>query len=131
MAKRIVAAMLGVLMVGTLVGVFYLTNTDNASTWYVQVDDAVAQDKSDEGEEVWEYTLDAYDEGGTHRQLTFTAGKRLRDDAYLKLRYLPVREVISWEEVQIDELPQAVRERLPSRSSATLLTLGDASASVT
>lgn len=112
MAKRIVTVVLGVLVAGALVGVFYLTNTDNASTWYVRVDDAVAQDKSKDDEELWEYTLDAYNEGGEHRQLTFTAGKRLKDGAYLKLRYLPVREVISWEEVQVDQLPQAVREQL-------------------
>lgn len=110
MAKRVVAVVLGALMVGALAGVFYLTNTDNASTWYVRVDDAVAQDKSTDDEELWEYTLDACNENGEHRQLTFTAGKRLRDGAYLKLKYLPVREVTSWEEVQVDQLPQAVRE---------------------
>ena len=46
------------------------------------------------------------------RQLTFTAGKRLRDGAYLKLGYMPVREVVSWEEVQPDQVPDAARERL-------------------
>ena len=81
MAKRIATIVLSVLMLGAVAGVFYLTNTDNASTWYVQVDDTVAQDKSDGDEEVWEYTLDAYNERGEHRRLTFTAGKRLRDDA--------------------------------------------------
>ena len=110
MAKRVVAVVLGALMVGALAGVFYLTNTDNASTWYVRVDDAVAQDKSTDDKELWEYTLDACNENGEHRQLTFTAGKRLRDGAYLKLGYMPVREVVSWEEVQVDQLPQAVRE---------------------
>ncbi|WP_283170025.1 YxeA family protein [Curtanaerobium respiraculi] len=105
MAKRIMAIVLGALVVGALAGVFYLTNTDNASTWYVRVDDAVAQDKSKDDEELWEYTLDAYNENGEHRQLTFTASKRLRDGAYLKLGYMPVREVVSWEEIQPDEIP--------------------------
>ena len=50
--------------------------------------------------------------GGGHRQLTFTAGKRLRDGAYLKLGYMPVREVVSWEEVQPGQVPDAARERL-------------------
>ena len=105
MAKRVVVVVLGALMVGALAGVFYLTNTDNASTWYVRVDDAAAQDKGGDGEEVCEYTLDAYDGRGAHRQLTFTASKRLKDGAYLKLGYMPVREVVSWEEIQPDEIP--------------------------
>lgn len=112
MAKRIMAAVLGVLVLGALAGAFYLTNTDNSSTWYVRVDDAVAQDKGGGDEERWEYTLDAYDGGGAHRQLTFTAGKRLKDGAYLRLEYLPVREVVSWEEVQPEQLPQVVYELL-------------------
>lgn len=112
MAKRIATIVLSVLMLGAVAGVFYLTNTDNASTWYVQVDDTVAQDKSDGDEEVWEYTLDAYNERGEHRRLTFTAGKRLRDDAYLKLGYMPVRGVVSWEEVQPEQMPNAAREQL-------------------
>jgi uncharacterized protein (TIGR01655 family) len=91
--------------------VFYLANTDNASAWYVRVDDAAAEQKADGGEGAWEYTLDAYDEGGGHRQLTFTAGKRLRDGAYLRLGYMPVRGVVSWEEVQPEQVPDAARER--------------------
>lgn len=112
MAKRIATIVLGILLLGAVAGVFYLTNTDNASTWYVRVDDAVARQKADGDEEVWEYTLDAYNERGEHRQLTFTAGKRLRDGAYLKLGYLPVREVVSWEEVQPEQMPDAAREQL-------------------
>ena len=77
MARRITTIIMTALALAAMAGVFYLTNTDNASTWYVRVDDAVAQSKDDGGEEAWEYTLDAYDEGGGHRQLTFTAGKRL------------------------------------------------------
>lgn len=112
MAKRIVTIGLAVLVIGAVAGVFYLTNTDNASAWYVRVDDAVAQEKAGRDEEVWEYTLDAYDERGKHRQLTFTASKRLRDGAYLKLGYLPVREVVSWEEVQPEQAPEAVLGQL-------------------
>ena len=112
MAKRIATIVLGVLLLGAVAGVFYLTNTDNASTWYVRVDDAIARQKADGDEEVWEYTLDAYNERGEHRQLTFTAGKRLRDGAYLKLGYMPVREVVSWEEVQPEQVPDAARGQL-------------------
>lgn len=112
MARRIAAIVLGIVMMGAVAGVFYLTNTNNASTWYVRVDDAVAKQKADGDEEVWEYTLDAYNERGEHRQLTFTAGKRLRDGAYLRLGYLPVREVVSWEEVQPEQMPDAAREQL-------------------
>lgn len=112
MARRITTIIMTALALAAMAGVFYLTNTDNASTWYVRVDDAVAQSKDDGGEEAWEYTLDAYDESGGHRQLTFTAGKRLRDGAYLKLRYMPVREVVSWEEVQPEQVPDAARDGL-------------------
>ena len=96
-----------------MAGVFYPANTDNAPTRYVRVDDAAARQKADGGEGAWEYALDARDEGGGHRQLTFTAGsKRLMDGAYLRLGHMPVRGAVSREEAQPGRVPDAARERL-------------------
>lgn len=115
MARRITTIVMTALVLAAMAGVFYLTNTDNASTWCVRVDDAAAQSTGRGGAEAWEYTLDAYDEGSGHRQLTFTAGKRLRDGAYLELGYMPVREVVSWEEVKPEQVPDAASHSLNSR----------------
>ena len=113
MAKRMMTMVVTMFIAGALMGVYHLANTDNASAWYVRVDDAVAQERSDGDEGVWEYTLEAYDEHGSHRQLTFTASKRLKAAAYLKLGYMPVRGVISWEEIPSDQVPEMALDRLP------------------
>ena len=81
--------------------------------YYVQVDDACA-DEAPEGDNAeLNYTLTAYDESGAERELTFGTQKRLRDGAYLKLDTLALRGVVSWEEVQWDEVPAAAQEKLP------------------
>lgn len=57
----------------------------------------------------YEYVLDAYDEKGAKKELTFTASKQLREGAYLELYVAPFRGVTYWQEVQADELPSKVR----------------------
>lgn len=57
------------------------------------------------------YTLDCYDKEGKEKSLTFGASKELKNEAFLKLAVSPIRGVIAWEEVELNELPDAVREK--------------------
>lgn len=57
----------------------------------------------------YEYALDAYNERGKVKALTFTTSKQLREGAYLELYVAPFRGVTYWQEVQLDELPDQVK----------------------
>lgn len=57
----------------------------------------------------YEYPLDAYDERGNKKALTFSSSKQLREEAYIELYVAPFRGVTYWQEVQFDELPEQVQ----------------------
>ena len=58
----------------------------------------------------YSYTLPSYDENGGQRDVTFGVSRELRESAFLRLTVRSGRGVMTWAEVQYDELPPAVRE---------------------
>ena len=62
------------------------------------------------------YTLSAYDETGAEKELSFETSRILTDDAYLCLKVAPFRGVVTWAEVQFDEMPAAVQEQYDGNS---------------
>ena len=89
----------------------FVCDTDTATRWYVQVDNARVQLPGGNSDE-YEYSLDAYDEDGNRHDVKFKTTRELRDDAYLELKTMPFRGVISWAEVQPDEIPELTRKAL-------------------
>ena len=80
----------------------------DAAHYYTKIDNsAVKQLKPNE----FEYNLAAYDKHGKRTELTFKAGKELREDAYLELDVMFMRGVVNWREIQPDDLPLDVRPR--------------------
>lgn len=80
------------------------------STYYTRIDNTKVE-QLDSGDMRYEYTLDAYNEKGNSKEVTFKTSRELKDDAYLKLDVMLTRGVKSWEEVQYDELPDKVQEQ--------------------
>lgn len=80
------------------------------STYYTKIDNTKVE-QLDSGDMRYEYTLDAYNEKGNSKEVTFKTSRELKDDAYLKLDVMLTRGVKSWEEVQFDELPDKVQEQ--------------------
>lgn len=106
-AKSVLGAVLIIALIVGLGTAFYaLCDTRNSTSWYTQVDNehVVAKDRDEYG-----YALEAYDENGAHRQITFGTERLLRDGAYLKLSDMPIRGVVAWEEVQLEEIPEKAR----------------------
>lgn len=85
--------------------------------FYTQINNADVK-AVDHGE--YEYTLRCYDAHGKMQDYTFKANKQLREDAFLKLEVMSIRGVISWEEVQYDELPQDVQHRYQDNTQSYL-----------
>lgn len=110
-AKALV--ILGVVLVAIVgAGWFALSSvTGEGTPRYTQVDNACVHDSGD-SDMPFEYTLTAYDEGGRSEEVTFKTTRELRDGAYLMLRVLPIRGVVSWEEVQPENMPQACQDAL-------------------
>lgn len=112
--RKIIGIVVGIavaaaVVIGAVTGYRLVFDTSTAAARYVQVDDAVAA-QVDTGE--YQYELTAYDVDGKSHETTFKASKRLRDGAYLRLEVMPLRGVVNWAEVQLDDIPQPAREAL-------------------
>ena len=57
----------------------------------------------------YEYELTAYDEEGKSKKITFKTTRELKDKAYLKIKYMNISGVNSWEEVNYYNLPNKVQ----------------------
>lgn len=83
---------------------------------YVQVGDVTETEemKLDDGQIVkrYAYTTDAVKADGTTARVTFTAGKVLRTGAYLKLYVKDETTVTSYDEIDVADIPDGVREQL-------------------
>ena len=80
--------------------------------YYTQIDnDCVTRDDAD-SDMPYRYELTAYAEDGSQTTTVFHTSRELRDGAYLRFDAAFLRGMISWEEVQADDLPGAVRTQL-------------------
>lgn len=75
--------------------------------YYVQIDNSRVQEEKNE----YIYSLRTYDAHGRMKDFVFTANKKLREGAYLRLETNTFRGVTYWEEINYGELPQDVQIR--------------------
>ncbi|MEA0553070.1 YxeA family protein [Lysinibacillus irui] len=59
----------------------------------------------------YKYTLEAFDESGKKKILTFNSSKQLRKGAYLELYVASFRGVTYWQEIQLNELPEPIKSK--------------------
>ena len=78
---------------------FYISGIDNTKMNLV------------EGDMQYEYTLTAYKENGGAKEIKFKTSRELKQDAYIELKYMIVRGVVSWKEVYYEELTNKVQEK--------------------
>ena len=82
--------------------------------YYTQIDNSKIQEIDSDDEMKYEYTLPAFGEDGGEKEVTFKTVRHLREGAYLKLSFRPVRGVIKWEEVEQEQLPEEAETKLAS-----------------
>lgn len=109
----------GVIIFIAVCAIAYYVLMIRTSDFYTQIDNATVKPVNN-GD--YEYSLRAYDPHGKMRDVTFTANKELREDAFLKLKVMAVRGVVNWEEVYYDELPQDVQNRYQDPNLQSYLT---------
>ncbi|GGA49373.1 MULTISPECIES: YxeA family protein [Psychrobacillus] len=110
----------GILFALGVVGVFAITKIDfnrmNADNYYLQItEDGIPHDyKLDDGSVMttYSYQLDATNADGKTIPLKFTAQKNLRKDAYLKMYVKKDDQVSSYDEVELEDIPNKAQKQL-------------------
>lgn len=106
-----------VIAVGFICLCMWFASGAGSAAYYTQIDNQKVEQVDSRGGVIdlqgglpYSYTLPAYDENGSEKDVTFGASRELKEGAFLRLTLAPVRGVIEWSEVQYDELPTAVQE---------------------
>lgn len=109
MNKKTVLIGIGVVVVIILgISIAFFSGV-GSSNYYTQIDNEKVSEIDPHGAMNYSYTLIAYDESGKEKELTFETSKVLTDGAYLCLNVAPIRGVVTWSEVQYEELPETAK----------------------
>lgn len=107
-SKKIWVGIAAIILIVLCMGVAFLATRCNTD-YYTQIDNRWVTEIAPHGAMNYKYTLVAYDENGEKKDITFETSKVLTEGAYLCLKVAPFRGVVTWEEVQYKELPEAVQ----------------------
>lgn len=114
--KKIIIAVMAIILIG-FAGC-YVFIYENSSVYYTQIDNSKMEKINTDGgvinfkgSQPYSYTLTSYNADGKKKKLHFTADKQLKEDAFICLNVQFIRGVVSWSEIQYEELPQPVQEK--------------------
>lgn len=101
------------------VGCWWLLTGGADGYYYVQVDNTKTEPLESKGGIIdptggmsLSYTLPGFDKEGVEKEISFGTERELREGAYLRLTVLPIRGVVEWIEVQLDDIPAKAKARL-------------------
>ena len=109
--KKTIIIGVGVAVIALVFMTVAFLTTQTNTNYYTQIDNRWVTEIAPHGAMNYKYTLSAYDEKGAEKDRSFETSKILTDDAYLCLKVAPLRGVVTWAEVQYEELPPAVQEQ--------------------
>ena len=105
-----------VLLIGLVGFCAWFLSGSGSTEYYSQIDNSRVEQVDAKGGVIslkgnlpYSYTLLSYDEDGSEKEITFGTSRELRDGAFIRLTFMPIRGVLDWSEVQYDELPAAVQ----------------------
>ncbi len=105
-----------VLLIGLIGFCAWFLSGSGSTEYYAQIDNSKVEQVDAKGGVIslkgnlpYSYTLLSYDENGSEKEITFGTSRELRDGAFIRLTFMPIRGVLDWSEVQYDELPAAVQ----------------------
>lgn len=110
--KEKMPMIIAIIVAIALCGVAYYFLVYQQSNYYTQIDNSKIASIPETGGMKYEYTLDCYSENGKKKEIKFRTSRELKEDSYLKLEVMVTRGVKSWEEVQVNELPDKVKTAL-------------------
>ncbi len=92
-----------------LYGTYYILILEH-SYYYVVVDNTKVKEIKD-NDFNYEYSLKGYKEN-KEKNIVLHTSRVLKEGAYLKIKYMITRKVVSWEEVKLDEIPSSIQNKL-------------------
>ena len=119
MARKILFGLVAVAAVGAVVAVMLHSELAEPDIVYVQIDNDSVRSIEPHGGMCYSYQLEGATPTGQTLPITLDTERVLRDTAYLRLKTRPLVGVISWEEVQWDEIPAAAQAKLPAPQAAS------------
>ncbi len=109
-SEKIPMILVGIIaVIVCIVALIFFENYDEI--YYTKVDNTKIEKLSTSDDMKYEYTLDCYNENGNKKEIKFKTTRQLREQAYLKLE-VKTFGVHSWSEVQIEELPEKVKDKI-------------------
>lgn len=103
-----------IIVIGACLWMFFFSpekltpeNSAGKTIYYTMIIGLGVQDENGR----YNYELTSYNEKGKEKKLGFSAGKQLREGAYVQLYNTLIRGVTHWEEVTFEELPEAVQRQ--------------------
>lgn len=103
------AAALGLGAIAFGIGTIYETTSNHTTYYYGQIDNGSVSGITPHGGMNYQYALHVYKENGEGTDMTLDTSRILRDGAFIRIEVAPMRGVIGWAEMLLDELPEAVR----------------------
>ncbi len=107
--KEKIPMIIAVIIVIALVAGAYYFLVIHKDLYYTQIDNTKIEEISTTDDMKYEYTLTAYNKNGKAKEVKFKTYRELREGAYLELEIMQLRGVVTWREVQVDELPYDVK----------------------
>lgn len=90
--------------------------TIGADEYYVEIQ-SEGEANTEQGNTRYEYEMNGYNEDGEEKNLIFTSNHELRQNAYLRI-YVKKDEVITYEEVETDDIPNKAQQLLEDENHA-------------
>ena len=100
-----------IVVIALIFGAYYILFV-HKDIYYAQIDNTKIEEVSGTDDMRYQYTLIAYNQNGKSKEVQFKTSRELREDAYLELEIMATRGVVNWKEVQVNELPDKVKEEI-------------------
>ena len=98
-----------IIVIALIFGAYYILFV-HKDIYYTQIDNTKIEQISNTDDMKYQYTLMAYNKNGKEKEVQFKTTRQLKEDAYLELEIMSVRGVVNWKEVQVNDLPNNVKE---------------------
>ena len=99
-----------IIVIALIVGAYYFL-VIHKDLYYTQIDNTKIEEVSTTDDMRYQYTLTAYNKNGKSKEIQFKTSRELKEDAYLELEIMLTRGAVSWKEVEVNELPDRVKEK--------------------
>ena len=105
------------ILIAVIIVIILLTSTYyflviHKQIYYVKIDNTKLKEFSGSDDMKYEYSLIAYNENGKEKEVQFKTSRILKNNAYLELEIMQIRGVVNWREVEKNDLPEDVKEKI-------------------